>query len=131
MGDAEPRQLLIDQGFLPESRTLFDDVEQSELSCSIEHVMEHRAGGMLRYDVSTAWAIHNPYAMDTDTVRMTTSSTWSGFVIVPKLARRPLAAEAASAKVRAKASASRRSMAAAVAAAPIVPKVALACQPFL
>ncbi|MGB1073603.1 MAG: S1C family serine protease [Flavobacteriales bacterium] len=85
--DAEPRQLLIDQGFLPESRTLFDDMEQSELSCSIEHVMEHRAGGMLRYDVSTAWAIHNPYAMDTDTVRMTTSSTWSGFVIGEGLRR--------------------------------------------
>lgn len=85
--DAEPRQLLIDQGFLPESRALFDDMEQSELSCAIEHVMEHRAGGMLRYDVGTAWAIHNPYAMDTDTVRMTTSSTWSGFVIGEGLRR--------------------------------------------
>lgn len=85
--DAVPRELLIDQGFLPESRTLFDDIEQSELSCSIEHVMEHRAGGMLRYDVGTAWAIHNPYAMDTDTVRMTTSSTWSGFVIGEGLRR--------------------------------------------
>ncbi len=85
--DAEPRQLLIDQGFLPESRSLFDDVDQGELSCAIEHVMEHRAGGMLRYDVKTAWAIHNPYAMATDTVRMTTSSTWSGFVVGEGLRR--------------------------------------------
>jgi len=85
--DAEPRQLLIDQGFLPESQTLFDDLEQTELSCTIEHVMEHRAGGMLRYDVGSAWAIHNPYAMDTDTVHMTTSSTWSGFVIGEGLRR--------------------------------------------
>ena len=52
--DAEPRQLLVDQGYLPESRTLFSDGDQSELSCAIEHVMEHRAGGMLRYDVQTA-----------------------------------------------------------------------------
>ena len=53
--DAAPRQLLIDHGFLPESNTLFSDVEKGELSCAIEHVMEHRAGGMLRYDVKTAW----------------------------------------------------------------------------
>ena len=85
--DAEPRQLLMDQGYLPESRTLFADGDQSELSCAIEHVMEHRAGGMLRYDVQTAWAIHNPYAMATDTVRMTTSSTWSGFIIGEGLRR--------------------------------------------
>ncbi len=85
--DAEPRQLLIDQGFLPESNTLFSGVKKGELSCAIEHVMEHRAGGMLRYDVKTAWAIHNPYAMATDTVRMTTSSTWSGFVIGEGLRR--------------------------------------------
>ena len=86
--DSEPRTLLIDQGFLPESRALFDDnTNRSELSCTIEHVMEHRAGGMLRYDVGTAWAIHNPYAMATDTVRMTTSSAWSGFVIGEGLRR--------------------------------------------
>ncbi|MDB4787166.1 trypsin-like peptidase domain-containing protein [Flavobacteriales bacterium] len=85
--DAAPRQLLIDHGFLPESNTLFSDVEKGELSCAIEHVMEHRAGGMLRYDVKTAWAIHNPYAMATDTVRITSSSTWSGFVIGEGLRR--------------------------------------------
>lgn len=85
--DAEPRQLLIDQGFLPESRNLFADLGQGELSCAIEHVMEHRAGGMIRCDARTAWAIHNPYGMATDTVRLTTSSSWSGFIIGEGLRR--------------------------------------------
>ena len=40
----------MDQGYLPESRNP---------TTNIEHVMEHRAGSMLRYDVQTAWAIHN------------------------------------------------------------------------
>ena len=85
--DAAPRQLLIDHGFLPESRSLFEDIAPSKLSCAVEHVMEHRAGGLLLYEISTAWAIHNDYAMATDTVRMTTSSNWSGFVVGEGLRR--------------------------------------------
>ena len=85
--DAEPRELLVDQGFLPETRVMFEDKNVSKLSCTVRKVMEHRAGGLIRYDVESEWAIHNPYALSTDTVTTFTESEWSGFVIGEGLRR--------------------------------------------
>lgn len=85
--DSEPRKLLVDQGFLPETRVMFEDKNVSKLSCNVRKVMEHRAGGLIRYDIESDWAIHNPYSLSTDTVSTFTKSEWSGFVIGEGLRR--------------------------------------------
>ena len=88
--DMKPRQLLVDQGYLPGvPHPLFRRRPKRVVLCHRTRDGTPRRRHV-RYDVQTAWAIHNPYAMATDTVRMTTSSTWGGFIRIGEGLRRDL-----------------------------------------
>ena len=50
-------------------------------------------GSLIRYEATSLWAIHNPYNMVTDTLSVTSWSTWSGYVVGGGL-RRDLISEA-------------------------------------
>ena len=35
----------------------------------------------MRYRLESDWAVHNPYGIATDTLHITSWSTWSGYVV--------------------------------------------------
>ena len=70
-----------------------DDNETLGLHGRLTQVCEHRVGSLIRYEATSNWAIHNPYNMVTDTLSVTSWSTWSGYVVGGGL-RRDLIGEA-------------------------------------
>ena len=70
-----------------------DDNETLGLHGRLTHVCEHRVGSLIRYEATSLWAIHNPYNMVTDTLSVSSWSTWSGYVVGGGL-RRDLISEA-------------------------------------
>ena len=89
----------LDEAFLLEDSNLDDEVQrvfeqtqwmpedgdQADNAVAIHgrltEVVEHRVGALMRYQLESDWAVHNPYGIATDTLHITSWSTWSGYVV--------------------------------------------------
>ena len=73
--DGEVQRVFEQTQWMPEDGDPSDDAVA--IHGRLIDVVEHRVGALMRYQLESDWAVHNPYGIATDTLHITSWSTWS------------------------------------------------------
>ena len=78
--DEDMAEVLILQGYQEDDAgSLFEKGNAVKIAGALTKVEEHRVAGVVRYDVSSEWWMHNAYDMETDTLSLASTSVWGPY----------------------------------------------------